>query len=148
MNSYNEHNSGSWIRTNGLRVMSPTSFQLLYPAIIFVKLSICFFQLASSKRRTRLIMNSQDKHNSGSWIRTNDLRVMSPTSFQLLYPAIIFCQLNFITLSIDSEGGARTHSLPVNSRLLHHWATSEWIYPATTYFPRRLPAKYHQRWRA
>ena len=26
--------SGSWIRTNGLRVMSPTSYQLLYPALI------------------------------------------------------------------------------------------------------------------
>ena len=26
--------------------------------------------------------------SSGGWTRTNDLRVMSPTSYQLLYPAI------------------------------------------------------------
>ena len=26
--------------------------------------------------------------SSGGWTRTNDLRVMSPTSYQLLYPAM------------------------------------------------------------
>ena len=55
----------------------------------------------------------------GGRIRTNDLRVMSPTSYQLLYPAII-CSIS------GSESGIRTHSLPVNSRLLHRWATQEY----------------------
>ena len=35
---------------------------------------------------------------------------------------------------IGSEGGARTHSLPVNSRLLHHWATSEYLLHNNQYY--------------
>ena len=35
---------------------------------------------------------------SGSWIRTNDLRVMSPTSFHLLYPASICILCRLISL--------------------------------------------------
>ena len=38
---------------------------------------------------------------------------------------ISFVIFLLILQKIGSEGGARTHSLPVNSRLLHHWATSE-----------------------
>ncbi len=43
----------------------------------------------------------QDKL-SGDWTRTSDLRVMSPTSYQLLYPAILFEE--FTSVGADCQG--------------------------------------------
>ena len=39
--------------------------------------------------------------NSGGWIRTSDLRVMSPTSCQLLYPAIMQRTIAGLTRSVN-----------------------------------------------
>ena len=97
---------------------------------------------------------------------TSDLRVMSPTSCQLLHSAMLNMVpktgiepvreyksrriLSPVRLPVPplrqlgSKGGTRTLSLSVNSRVLHHWATLE-HYVATSYSPRRLPTKYHQR---
>ncbi len=90
------------------------------------------------------------KSGCGGRIWTSDLRVMSPTSYQLLYPATIgagdrgrtgtifvgsqdfkSCVSAYSTTPASptkgngSKGGTRTHSLSVNSRVLHHWATLE-----------------------
>ena len=48
---------------------------------------------------------------SGGWIRTSDLRVMSPTSCQLLYPAIMRCTVCGHARGVkgnDAKGG-RSH---------------------------------------
>ena len=45
--------------------------------------------LATKKVPKRML---QDFFSSGGWTRTNDLRVMSPTSYQLLYPAMLGLQ--------------------------------------------------------
>ena len=53
-----------------------------------------------SKLRQRLVWQVNKKEDfqleilcsSGGWTRTNDLRVMSPTSYQLLYSAVWECK--------------------------------------------------------
>src|SRR5690606_19936691 len=66
--------SGDQTRTDDLQVMSPTSYQLLHPAMFL------FLDAAS-----RVVFYS---FSSGDQTRTDDLRVMSPTSYQLLHPAL------------------------------------------------------------
>jgi hypothetical protein len=68
--------------------MSPTSYQLLHPAIYF-RIFEKVRPLSVKKdlgNDTKVFCSSRDK------TRTCDLRVMSPTSYQLLHPAIYFSQ--------------------------------------------------------
>src|SRR5690606_12313246 len=107
--------SGDQTRTDDLRVMSPTSYQLLHPALFLVidgsaLVVLCYtssrFQTRSDELR---VMSPTSYHlllpqmflfldaasrvvfcsfSSGDQTRTDDLRVMSPTSYQLLHPAL------------------------------------------------------------
>jgi hypothetical protein len=99
--------SGSKTRTYDLRVMSPTSYQLLHPALfwcLYDSLHYCkkgFLSGANPvtipegiKKVFRLTTKDFLK-GSGSRTRTYDLRVMSPTSYQLLHPALFFGILTF-----------------------------------------------------
>ena len=113
------HGSGGRIRTCDLRVMSPMSYQLLYPAIN----SGLRPAYGNSTRKPILSVNKNERwqiitchgsqayrtsksyivsvrgaklhRGSGGRIRTCDLRVMSPMSYQLLYPAVFVCQRRF-----------------------------------------------------
>ena len=85
----------TWIRTNDLRVMSPTSYQTAP------------FRINKPIKKSPKMGRELDC--SGSWIRTNDLRVMSPTSYQtapsrkdeiLKYPATEFLE----SLALLHEG--------------------------------------------
>gem|GEM_PF-1429612 len=58
--------------------MSPTSYQLLHPAMYFGFL----------EKEPAIATGSFC--SSGDQTRTSDLRVMSPTSYQLLHPAMYF----------------------------------------------------------
>jgi len=51
-------------------------------------------KLGAKKNRTNLDLSKLVRFGSGSRTRTYDLRVMSPTSYQLLHPAL-FCYYNF-----------------------------------------------------
>src|SRR5690606_41537058 len=66
--------SGDPPRTDDLRVMSPTSYQLL-PYAMFLRSDAAPSVVSASR-------------SSGDQTRTDDLRVMSPTSYQLLHPAL------------------------------------------------------------
>ena len=111
--------------TCDLRVMSPTSYQLLYPATsdcpfgnhyinitphIHIYDAILFLCLTFYPTN---MIGAGDRGRTGTIGK--DRRILSPV--RLPIPPLRH--------KIGSEGGARTHSLPVNSRLLHHWAISE-----------------------
>ena len=112
-------NNGNWfgcggrIWTNDLRVMSPTSYQLLYPA------SSCYIVFDLTIFIPVLRLPQIKKAGAGDRGRTGtigkDRRILSPVRL----PIPPLRQKN------GSKGGARTHSLSVNSRVLHHWATLE-----------------------
>ena len=47
--------------------------------------------MLKSAESHRFLIENGGFSGCGGRIRTNDLRVMSPTSYQLLYPAIFIC---------------------------------------------------------
>ena len=65
---------GGLTRTDDLWVMSPTSYQLLHSAMLFLLLDAIH----------------RDGFSCGGLTRTDDLWVMSPTSYQLLHSAMLF----------------------------------------------------------
>ncbi len=91
--------SGRRIWTSDLRVMSPTSYHAAPSRVIFTRLLFLFG--AENRNRTDTVFNHR--------------RILSPVRLPVPPPRLIFFN--------GSQGGTRTHSLPVNSRLLHHWAT-------------------------
>src|SRR5690606_17346321 len=104
--------SGDQTRTDDLRVMSPTSYQLLHPAM--------FLLLDAS---SLVVFYSFD---SCVQTRTDDLRVMSPTSYQLLHPAMFLfldAASRVVFYSFSSGDQTRTDDLrvmsPTSYQLLH-----------------------------
>ncbi len=93
------YGSGRRIWTSDLRVMSPTSYHAAPSRVIFTRLLFLFG--AENRNRTDTVFNHR--------------RILSPVRLPVPPPRLIFFN--------GSQGGTRTHSLPVNSRLLHHWAT-------------------------
>lgn len=60
-----------------------------------------FFQhtkFRHKKKRLDIFPNPFLFFGSGGWIRTNDLRVMSPTSYQTAPPRIICCNIYYLTV--------------------------------------------------
>src|SRR5690606_12789156 len=104
--------SGDQTRTDDLRVMSPTSYQLLHPAMFL------FLDAAS-----RVVFYS---FSIGDHTLTDDLRVFSPTSYQLLLPAmfhVIDAAPSVVFYSFSSGDQTRTDDLrvmsPTSYQLLH-----------------------------
>ena len=106
--------------------MSPTSCQLLHPAILS---SFLFSEkrpkkeITRTRNRRRFTSSSlcpSGSNGAGDRGRTGtigkDRGILSPVRLPIPPPR-----------RIGSKGGTRTHSLSVNSRVLHHWATLEYL---------------------
>ena len=109
---------GSRIWTYDLRVMSPTSYQTalsranLRRDCPFILSHIFSLYGAENRNRTDTMFNHR--------------RILSPVRLPVPPPRhdIVSSQvaISFYKL-VGAQGGTRTHNLPVNSRVLHHWAT-------------------------
>ena len=82
--------SGGQIRTDDLRVMSPTSYQAAPPRIHLCRLITKLVGVIVIVTTAKTLLY---KIGSGGQIRTDDLRVMSPTSYQAAPPRIHSCRL-------------------------------------------------------
>ncbi len=94
--------------------------------------------LAIPKKASNMLTFS---FSSGGWTRTNDLRVMSPTSYRLLYSAVWDCKGKEIFLILQknleipgqagNDGVCYASSIPAAA----HWRrissghTADWISP-------------------
>ena len=70
--------------------------------------------LAIPKKASNMLTFS---FSSGGWTRTNDLRVMSPTSYRLLYSAVWDCK------------GKETIPAAAHWRRISSGHTADWISP-------------------
>ena len=68
-------------------------------AFIVKYLKYCISKAYRQKERTHILLEYEFFYGCGGRIRTNDLRVMSPTSYQLLYPAIFSLLFSLINIA-------------------------------------------------
>ena len=96
-----ERNLKIWLCTYGCggRTDKPTHYRTIHRIVLPISFALraCFLETRSQVRVLSIIIIKKQTpkrrlffYGCGGRTRTCDLRVMSPTSFQLLYPAI-FC---------------------------------------------------------